>query len=57
MMPLTDLLYRHLERNPQAENLQTVRKKVVELTDRYGFFHWHVAFPDVFQVPEDLARG
>ena len=53
-LPLTDLLYRHLERNPQAENLQTVRKKVVELTDRYGFFHWHVAFPDVFQVPDDL---
>ena len=54
-LPLTDLLYRHLERNPQAENLQTVRKKVVELTDRYGFFHWHVAFPDVFQVPDDLT--
>ena len=53
-LPLTDLLYRHLERDPQAENLQTVRKKVVELTDRYGFFHWHVAFSDVFQVPDDL---
>ena len=28
-MPLTDLLYRHLERNPQAENLQSVREKVL----------------------------
>ena len=56
-MPLTDLLYRRLERGPQAENLQTMRKKVVELTDRYGFFHWHVAFPDVFQVPDDLERA
>ena len=54
-LPLTDLLYRHLEHDPQAENIQTVRKKVVELTDRYGFFHWHVAFPDVFPVPDDLA--
>ena len=54
-LPLTDLLYRHLERNPQAENLQALRDKIVELTDRYGFFHWHVAFPDVFPVPDDLA--
>ena len=55
-LPLTDLLYRHLERNPQAENLQAIRKEVIALTDRYGFFHWHVAFPDVFQVPDDLER-
>ena len=56
-LPLTDLLYRHLERDPQAENLQAVREKVVALTDRYGFFHWHVAFPDVFQVPDDLSSA
>ena len=48
-LPLTDLIYRHLERDPQAQNLRTLREKVVALTDRYGFFHWHVAFPDVFR--------
>ncbi len=56
-MSLTDLLYRHLEDDPQAENMQTIREQVVALTDRYSFFHWHVAFPDVFQVPEDLSNA
>ena len=56
-LPLTDLLYRHLEDDPQAENMQTIREHVAALTDRYGFFHWHVAFPDVFEVPDDLSRA
>ena len=47
-LPLTDLLYRRMERDPLAENLQAVRAYVVELKERYQFFHWHVAFPDVF---------
>ena len=56
-LPLTDLVYRHLERDPQAESLAGIREKVVALTDRYRFFHWHVAFPDVFPVPDDLATA
>jgi len=56
-LPLTDLLYRHLEDDPQAENMQTIREQVAALTDRYGFFHWHVAFPDVFQAPDDLKTA
>jgi len=51
-LPMTDLLYRRMEDNPLADNLQTVRETVVALTDRYAFFHWHVAFPDVFSVEE-----
>jgi hypothetical protein len=53
-MPMTDLLYRRMEENPLAENLQTVREYVVELKERYQFFHWHVAFPNVFTVPDEL---
>jgi methylase of polypeptide subunit release factors len=49
-LPMTDLLYRRMEENPLAENLQSVREYVVELKERYQFFHWHVAFPDVFTV-------
>ena len=26
---------------------------MLALTERYQFFHWHVAFPDVFRVPDD----
>ena len=52
MRVMTDLLYRRMEENPLADNLQPVREYVVELKDRYQFFHWHVAFPDVFTVPD-----
>jgi hypothetical protein len=55
--PMTDLLYRRMEENPLAENLQSVREYVVELKERYQFFHWHVAFPDVFTVPDDLQHA
>lgn len=56
-LPMTDLLYRRMEDNPLAENLQSTRETVVRLTKRYDFFHWHVAFPDVFSVPDDLTRA
>ncbi|TVR18759.1 MAG: hypothetical protein EA396_14140, partial [Anaerolineaceae bacterium] len=56
-LPMTDLLYRRMEDNPLADNLQAVREYVVELKERYQFFHWHVAFPDVFTVPEDMAQA
>jgi hypothetical protein len=56
-LPMTDLLYRNMEDNPLADNLQAVRETVVALTDRYGFFHWHVAFPDVFSVPDDVTQS
>ena len=56
-LPLTDLLYRHLEAEPQSPQFENLRQKVAALTDRYGFFHWHIAFPDVFQVPDDLSSA
>lgn len=56
-LPLTDLLYRNLEENPQSPQFESLRAKVAALTDRYGFFHWHVAFPDVFEVADDLAEA
>ncbi|GIK76111.1 MAG: hypothetical protein BroJett021_50990 [Chloroflexota bacterium] len=56
-LPMTDLLYRRMEKDPLAENLQSVREYVVELKERYQFFHWHVAFPDVFTVPDDLKHA
>ena len=56
-IPLTDLLYRHLEEDPQSPQFESLRQKVAALADHYGFFHWHIAFPDVFQVPDDLSRA
>lgn len=51
-LPMTDLLYRRLESDPFADNLQSVREQVVKYAQRYQFFHWHVAFPDVFPVEQ-----
>ena len=56
-MPLTDLVYRRLEDEPDAPRFESLREKVAALTDRYGFFHWHVAFPDLFSVPQDLSTA
>ncbi|MCL4733112.1 DUF559 domain-containing protein [Patescibacteria group bacterium] len=53
-MPLTDLFYRRLENDPHSPTMRGLREKVVELRERYQFFHWHVAFPDVFHVPEQV---
>jgi very-short-patch-repair endonuclease len=55
-LPLTDMTYRRLERNPLAENLQPMRESIVRLAQRYQFFHWHVAFPDVFSVGESPTQ-
>jgi hypothetical protein len=56
-LPMTDLLYRRMEDDPLAENLQTVRQTIVQLTERYAFFHWHIAFPDVFTVPDETPEN
>ncbi len=49
--PITDLTYRLMEKNPHDARWQAVRSYVAYLRERYQFFHWHVAFPDVFHVP------
>ena len=46
----TERVFRSVERNPFSL-LPHVRQEVERLRDYYGFFHWHLAFPDVFQVP------
>ncbi|MET9227212.1 DNA methyltransferase [Lentzea sp. NPDC003310] len=32
---------------------QATHDEIVRLRDEYRFFHWHLAFPDVFTVPDD----
>ena len=46
----TEQSYRAVERDPFSLR-PDVRQHVDHLRDYYGFFHWHLAFPDVFQVP------
>lgn len=51
--PITDEVFRTLQ-DPDAEAAgQETHDEIERLREQYGFFHWHLAFPDVFTVPED----
>jgi len=51
-MPMTDRLYRIFEANSDnlpAEYMSYI-PYIAQLAHQYHFFHWHIAFPDVFVV-------
>ena len=48
--PITEEDFRRIERNPHACDAW-MRNEIVRLSQQYQFFHWHLAFPDVFHVP------
>ena len=48
----TERVFRNLQSNPNNA-LPQVRTEVSRLHDEYQFFHWHLAFPDVFRLPEN----
>lgn len=43
---------RSVEDNPHGLSVN-VREEVQRLSGKFGFFHWHIAFPDVFRVPAE----
>jgi len=46
--PITEEVFRRIERNPHACE-PWERHEVERLAQEYRFFHWHLAFPDVFR--------
>jgi hypothetical protein len=48
--PITEEVLRRIEHNPHACDAW-MRSEITRLSKQYQFFHWHLAFPDVFQVP------
>ena len=48
--------FRRIENNPHSI-LPHVRSEVRRLADQYQFFHWHLAFPDVFVLPEEAGKA
>ena len=48
--PITEEPFRRIERNPHACE-PWMKKEIERLAAHYRFFHWHLAFPDVFRVP------
>jgi len=57
--PISEQVYREIEKNPTAfyHNKQTMSNEVRRLARQYGFFHWHLAFPDVFRPAENLESA
>jgi len=56
---ITEHEYRELERSPHTLAAWQ-REEIARLRAQYGFFHWHLAFPDVFRLPsrdEDPTNG
>ena len=51
--PITEEVFRNIEKNPYSI-LTWMRDEIIRLREQYKFFHWHLAFPDVFRVP---AKG
>ena len=47
--PITQRLLDNLESNPYSVN-PAIRSEIMRLADEYKFFHWHIAFPDVFPL-------
>ena len=47
----TERDFRKVESHAGAGLLPHVRAEVERLRDQYQFFHWHLAFPDVFRLP------
>jgi hypothetical protein len=48
--PITEEVFRRIEHNPNAVD-PWMRNEIQRLAGQYQFFHWHLAFPDVFRVP------
>ncbi|MFN8176409.1 MAG: N-6 DNA methylase [bacterium] len=54
--PVTDLVLRHLREQPSSVASAT-RSEIDRVASQYAFFHWHLAFPQVFTDGAEAANG
>ncbi|MDT8911271.1 Eco57I restriction-modification methylase domain-containing protein [Amycolatopsis sp. PS_44_ISF1] len=57
---VTYKIFRSLENSATSEVPRATHGEIVRLRDQYRFFHWHLEFPDVFEVSEgdhSMATG
>lgn len=47
---ITEGIFRKIERNPHSTPAW-MKTEIQRLTQEFNFFHWHLAFPDVFRIP------
>lgn len=49
LQPITESVFWQIKRNPHTLNSEPWRKaEIGKLAEQYQFFHWHLAFPEVF---------
>ncbi|MFJ8989957.1 Eco57I restriction-modification methylase domain-containing protein [Streptomyces sp. NPDC102279] len=51
----TDQLFRALRGHDRTSVPDATHAEILRLRDAYGFFHWHLEFPEVFSVPKSGA--
>lgn len=55
--PVTHEVFQAL-RDPEAQSAsKATHDEIDDLRDLYRFFHWHLEFPEVFTVPEQVKAG
>ncbi len=53
--PITQRLLDNIDSNPYSVN-PAIRQEVIRLANEYNFFHWHIAFPEVFNpFPDGMS--
>jgi hypothetical protein len=53
--PITEQVFRQIERSPYRVE-KWMREEIKRLAEQYQFFHWHLAFPDVFRVTDKAKK-
>jgi hypothetical protein len=50
---ITHKIFRALEELKGEAASESTHTEIRRLREQYAFFHWHLAFPEIFTVPED----
>ncbi|GFH37937.1 Eco57I restriction-modification methylase domain-containing protein [Streptomyces pacificus] len=53
--PVTQRVFLALQSPEGAGTLEETHHEIARLSEEYRFFHWHLEFPDVFDVPDDAS--
>ncbi|HWQ34039.1 MAG TPA: DNA methyltransferase [Blastocatellia bacterium] len=54
--PITEELFRKIEQSPWHVARSHHETEIRRLAAQYQFFHWHLAFPDVFCLPSNAEQ-
>lgn len=54
--PITEDVFRKIERSPYSV-APWIKEEIQRLANQYQFFHWHLAFPDVFRPASDAEAA